>query len=136
MPAPPRTRDVQKGLHANYLRKAEGFARSAEAALSRGDFDAAVSAAVHAAINLVDALTVFYLGQRHAGESHEGALALFRRLPLDKDVLERGADHLSALLGVKTEAEYAERLATEREARAAQKHLDRLRTLARDALPP
>ena len=69
MPAPPRTRDVRKGLHVNYLRKAEGFARSAEAAASRGDFDAAVSAAVHAAITLVDALTTFYSGNATPGRA-------------------------------------------------------------------
>lgn len=46
----PKTRSVAKANHRNYVRKSDEFVRSAQHALDRGDWDAAVSNAIHAAL--------------------------------------------------------------------------------------
>ena len=65
------TRAVSRELCKNYLRKAEEFYRSMEQSHSTGDWNACVVNAIHCAISSADAMTVFYLGFRHAGERHQ-----------------------------------------------------------------
>ena len=135
MPRPPRTRAVRKEVYRTYLAKSQEFLRAAQDSLRRGDHDACVSAAIHSGINLADALTAFYLRMRSAGESHEEALALLRRVPLPPAGSERIVHHLSALLDVKNAAEYEDRLLRAKEAEAAMKHLERLSSRVLSALP-
>ena len=135
MPRPPRTRAVRKELYRNYLAKSSEFLRAAQDSLRRGDHDACVSAAIHSGINLADALAAFYLQMRSAGEGHEDALALVRRVPLPAAESERILRHLSALLDVKNAAEYEDRLLRAREAEAAMKHLERLSSKVLSVLP-
>ena len=135
MPRPPRTRAVRKEVYQTYLAKSQEFLRAAQDSLRRGDHDACVSAAIHSGINLADALTAFYLRMRSAGESHEEALALLRRVPLPPAESERIVHHLSALLDVKNAAEYEDRLLRAKEAEAAMKHLERVSSRVLSALP-
>jgi HEPN domain-containing protein len=78
-----RTRSVDKFQFKNYLAKAREFNSTAEAAFERGFYNAAVANAIHCAICAIDALTVFYLGVRHAGERHEDAVTLLQKVPID-----------------------------------------------------
>ena len=135
MPRPPRTRAVRRELYRNCVAKAQEFLRAAEDSLRRGDYDACVSAAIHSGINLADALATFYLQMRSAGESHEDALALVRRVPLPPTECEQIVHQLSSLLDVKNAAEYEARLLRAKEAEAAMKHLERLSSRVLSALP-
>lgn len=127
---PPRTRPVPRANHRNYLRKSDEFFRSAEHALTRGDWDAAVSHAIHAAVCASDALTVFYSGSRSAGEGHEETLRQLAGLRVDRVELDRNLAHLRALLQLKTTAEYEDRLLGEGEASASLRHAERFREWA------
>jgi HEPN domain-containing protein len=129
MPGPVRTRTVEKNLHRNFLRKSEEFLDSASHAQRQGNHDACVSAAVHSAICAVDALTTFYLGVRHAGESHGEALMLLRRVKLPADEIERVERHFSAMLQTKRVAEYEDRFTSAAEGESVMKHLQRLRSI-------
>ncbi len=110
---------------ANFARKSEQFLRSAEGAAERGDWDAAVSSAVHAGIAMADALTVFYLGERSASQEHGGSLRLLGSLPLGSEAVARNGRHLSSLLAAKTKAEYEERLLGKADAEDALEHARR-----------
>ena len=66
-----------------------------------------------------DALTVFMLGVRHAGERHEDAISLFQTVSLPKDVLTAKSRQLSRVLGIKNAAEYEGGLMNENDAREA-----------------
>jgi len=120
-----RVRHIDKSLSKNYLRKSEECLVTASECLRAGRWNAAVINAVHCGISACDALTVFILGVRHAGERHEDAISLFQTVGLPKDVLIAKGKQLSRLLGVKNAAEYEERLMNENDAREAIRDAER-----------
>ena len=130
----PKTRSVAKANHRNYVRKSDEFVRSAQQALDRGDWDAAVSNAIHAALCAADALTVFYSGTRSTGESHEEILRLLAGLRIERKDLDRNLAHLRALLQLKTTAEYEDRLLGARDATMSLQHAVRFREWTRARL--
>jgi hypothetical protein len=81
--------------------------------------------AVHCGISACDAVTVFMLGVRHAGERHEDAISLFQTVGLPRDVLTAKSKQLSRLLGIKNVAEYEERLMGEDDAEEAVRDAER-----------
>jgi len=120
-----RTRHVDKSLFRNYLKKAEENLETARDCIKAGRWNAAVVNAVHSGINACDAITVFMIGVRHAGERHEDAVSLLQSLNLPKGILSSKGRQLSRLIGIKNAAEYEERLMTESEAREALKDAER-----------
>jgi len=120
-----RVRHIDKSLSGNYLRKSEECFDIALECLRTKRWNAAVINAVHSGISACDALTVFILGVRHAGERHEDAISLFQTVGLPKDVLTARSKQLSRLLGIKNAAEYEERLMREDDAREAVRDAER-----------
>jgi len=72
-----KTRDVDKHLYANYLKRAEECFHAAINSFTAQEWNAATINAIHACIAGCDAMCVYFLGKRHAGESHNEAPALF-----------------------------------------------------------
>jgi HEPN domain-containing protein len=130
-----RTRRVNKDLHRNYLKKARENLDTAKECLNAGRWNAATINAIHGGISACDALTVFMIGVRHAGDRHEDAITLLQTLTLPKDILASKGRQLSRLLAIKNAAEYEERLITQKEAaeavRDAERFLDWAETLLR-----
>lgn len=120
-----RTRRVDKVLFENYLRKARENLETAKECLNAERWNAAVVNAVHCGINACDALTVFMIGVRHAGERHEDAISLLQTLNLPKDVLSNKGRQLSRLLEIKNAAEYEERLISQSETRESVREAER-----------
>jgi hypothetical protein len=79
-----RVRHVDKSLFKNYLRKSEECFNTALECLRTRRWNAAVVNAVHCGISACDAVTVFMLGVRHAGERHEDAISLFQTVGLPR----------------------------------------------------
>ncbi len=105
-----RTRAVDRHMFKNYLKKADEHYKAMESSYNAGLQTACVVNAIHCAINSTDALTVFYLGFRHAGDRHQDALQLLQKLDIDKHELRSKSQQLSSLLSIKNMAEYEERL--------------------------
>lgn len=120
-----RVRHVDKSLFKNYLRKSEECFNTALECLRTRRWNAAVMNAVHCGISACDAVTVFMLGVRHAGERHEDAISLFQTVGLPRDVLAAKSKQLSRLLGIKNVAEYEERLMGEDDAKEAVRDAER-----------
>ncbi|MFH2110723.1 MAG: HEPN domain-containing protein [Candidatus Bathyarchaeota archaeon] len=120
-----KTRHVNKELYRNYLQKARENLETAKESLQAGRWNAAVINAVHSGISATDAITVFMVGVRHAGDRHEDALALLQTLNLPKDTLRAKSRQLSRLLSIKNASEYEERLIREKEAIEAVKDAER-----------
>lgn len=120
-----RVRHVDKSVCRNYLRKAEECYEAAMECLRFGRWNATVINAVHCGISSCDALTVFILGARHAGDRHEDAISLFQTVGLPRDVLAAKSKQLSRLLSIKNAAEYEERLMDESDAREAIRDAER-----------
>jgi hypothetical protein len=98
-----RTKPVTAAQARQYLVKAEEFLAVAEDCLSASRYVAATGNAVHAAINVADAVSGIRTRQRAAASDHGAAVDLLRLAGGDgKEV----AKQLSRLLPLKTEAEY------------------------------
>lgn len=109
-----------------YWQKSQRFARAARSNAESGEWDPAVANAVNAVINLVDAVCVHYLGARAAGEAHNEAIAVLSQASeADADLRLSLGKHLSALLGVKSLAQYEGRLLEKHDAKRALAHMER-----------
>jgi hypothetical protein len=121
-----RTRGLPSEKARVYAEKARRYEAAAHAAYEGGNWDPAVSAAVHAVINAVDAACVSALGHRAAADDHEAAVGLLLQVST-LEPAKRGlaAKHFKALLALKHAAEYEDRLCEESEARRALQSLGR-----------
>ena len=120
-----RTRAVDRHKFKNYLKKADEHHKAMELSYESGLWTACVVNAIHCAINSTDALTVFYLGFRHAGDRHHDVLQLLQKLDIEKNELKPKTQQLSSLLSTKNTAEYEERLMDAKDADNARKACDR-----------
>lgn len=120
-----KTRKVNKELYRNYLQKARENLEAAKESLQAGRWNAATINAVHSGISATDALTVFMIGVRHAGQRHEDALSLLQTLNLPKNELKNKSRQLSRLLSIKNASEYEERLIRKKEAATAVRDAER-----------
>jgi HEPN domain-containing protein len=115
-----RRERVDKTKFRIYIQKAEEFLKAAKDEFERGRYNSASSSAAHAAINALDALTVYLSGHRHAGQRHEDAWKLLKYadgLP-DKS---GGESKFKSAVRVKPVAEYEDRSAGKGEAQQALK---------------
>ena len=115
-----RRERVDKTKSGVYLQKAEEFLKAGGDEFERGRYNSASSSAAHAAINALDALTVYLSGYRHAGQRHEDAWKLLKYaegLP-DKSGAE---SKFRTAVRVKPVAEYEERSAGKGETQQALK---------------
>lgn len=129
-----RTRHANKSVFKNYLRKSEECLNTASDCVTTKRWNAAVINAVHSGINACDALTVFLLGLRHAGERHEDAISLLQTTGLPRDVLTAKSKQLTRLLAIKNAAEYEERLMNENDAREAVRDAQRFHNWVKEYL--
>lgn len=109
-----------------YWQKAQRYARAARGNLEDGDYDPAMSSAVNAIINVVDALCVQYAGERSASEDHGDAGRLLSSLQgLDAKTRDAIGKRLKTLLSVKSLAQYEGELVTKAQAHEAVQAMDR-----------
>ncbi len=129
------TAEVPKGEFRNYRDKGKQFAAVMRICLQQGDWDAAVLNGVHASICLADAVTVFLIGKRSTGKSHQDAAFLLSQATGQDDEGRRQADRLAQILNWKHDAEYEPTRATETEARDFEKTVTRFVQWAESRLP-
>ncbi|OGS27622.1 MAG: hypothetical protein A2297_02640 [Elusimicrobia bacterium RIFOXYB2_FULL_48_7] len=128
-----KTRDVQKSLYTNYLKRADECLHSAETSLKKEEWTSATINAILSAIAACDAMCVFYLGKRSAGENHNEAVHLFKTIK-DSEEITLNARRLTRLLSIKNMAEYEERLVYRSEAENAVKDCERFNEFVKDTL--
>lgn len=121
-----RIRNVDRHKYANYLKRAEELLNAMDRSYGASEWNACVVNAVQSAIASADALCIFKIGVRHAGERHEEALTLFSETGPDDPLIKSNAKHLAALLSIKTDAEYGERLMNQRDSEHAKLAAERL----------
>ena len=127
---------VDRSLHTNYLARAEECLKAARQSCDQGLWNASAISAIHSGIASLDALCVYYLGQRHAGANHEDAITLFRSIrQLSREDLDAIANRAIKILKMKNMAEYEERLVHQAEAQNILKDAQRLFEAAKRNLP-
>ena len=99
-----KTRDVAKSLYSNYLKRADECFHAAKTSIDNQEWTAATISAIHSCIAGCDALCVFYLGKRHAGEGHNDAVVLFKSIK-DSEQFNTNAKRLVRILSIKNMAE-------------------------------
>lgn len=129
------TRDVAKQLYKNYIQKALECLESSRTAFAKSHWNSCVINAVHAGISAADALTVFFLGKRCAGERHAEVIALLKQLDFPQE-LQKKFQQLSALLDIKDLAEYEEKLVSQQDAEAAVKNAERFLAWVKEKTSP
>ena len=131
-----KTRTVEKALYKNYLTKSKECLESATDSISRQNWNSAVISAIHCAISAVDSLTVFFRGERHAGERHEDVIRLLQSLDeIEKEPMNKKIRQLQRLLQIKNSAEYEEKLMTQQDAEVSKKDAERILSWVKERLP-
>jgi len=129
------TRDVGKANYTKFLKRADECFCAAKYSMAKSDWTAGTINVVHACIAGCDAICVYYLGKRHAGENHGDAVKLFRAVkPGDKEV-DANAGRLTRIVSIKNIAEYEDRLIYETEAERILKDCERFLAFVKKKLP-
>ncbi|MFA5063675.1 MAG: HEPN domain-containing protein [Candidatus Omnitrophota bacterium] len=127
---------VERNLYINYLVRAEECLSAAKNSLSLNQWNASAISAIHSGIASLDALCIYYLGQRHAGQNHEDAITLFKNIKqLDRENIDNIANRVIRILKMKNMAEYEERLVRQTEALNIFKDAQRLFESVKSKLP-
>ena len=129
------TRDVQKSLYVNFLKRSEECLHAARNSFAAEEWNAAAINAIHACIAASDAMCVYFLGKRHAGENHEEVVNLFRTIKDGSEGIKTNSNRLLRILAVKNIAEYEERLIYRPEAERILKDCERFLEFIKKELP-
>ena len=135
MTTPLRTKDVEKSLYTNYLKRAEECLHAAKNSSDTGEWNAAAISAIHCCISACDAMCIYFLGRRHIGENHEDAVKLFKAIKAADEEININANRILRVLKIKNMAEYEERLVFKPEAEKILKDCERLFEFAKKELP-
>ncbi|MDO8747668.1 MAG: HEPN domain-containing protein [Candidatus Omnitrophota bacterium] len=130
-----KTRDVDKSLYTNYLKRAEECYRAARNSFETQDWNSAAISAIHTCISASDAMCIYFLGKRNASESHNEATALFKTIKADDEEINTNANRLARILSIKSMAEYEERLVFRTEAEKILKDCERFFEYVKAKLP-
>ena len=130
-----KTRAVSKSLYTNYFKRAEECLHSAQNSIAIQEWNAATINAIHSCIAACDAICVYFLGKRHAGESHDDAVNLFKTIKTGDEALNKNANRLIRILRIKNLAEYEERLVYKAEAERVLKNSERFFEYVKQELP-
>ena len=128
------TRDVAKSLYINFLKKSEECFHAAKSSFNSQEWNASTINAIHSCIAACDAVCVYFLGKRHAGESHEDAVRLFRMIK-SNDEINTNTNRILRILRIKNMAEYEERLVYKTEAEKILKDCERFLEYIKKQLP-
>ena len=135
MVSKPTTRDVRKSLYVNFLKRAEECFHAAQNSFSSEEWNSATISAIHSCIAACDAMCVYFLGKRHAGENHEEVVNLFRTIKNGNEEIKANANRILRILGVKNMAEYEERLVYKPETEKILKDCERFLEFVKKQLP-
>jgi len=129
-----RTRDVEKSLYSNHLKKAKECLNATQNSFIEEEWNASTISAIHACIAACDAMCVYFLGKRTASESHNDAVTLFKTIKSGKE-MDTNANRIIRILRIKNMAEYEERLVFKAEAEKILKDCERLFEFIKSELP-
>ena len=130
-----KTRDVQKSLYTNYLKRAEECYHATKNSFESQEWNSATISAIHACIAASDAMCIYFLGKRNVSESHNEAAALFKTIKADDEEINTNANRISRILSIKNIAEYEDRLIFRAEAEKVLKDCERFLEYVKTKLP-
>jgi uncharacterized protein (UPF0332 family) len=108
---------------------------AAKNSFANQEWNAATINGIHSCIAACDAMCVYFLGKRNAGESHNDAVNLFKTIKADDEEINTNANRIIRILRIKNMAEYEERLVYKSEAEKALKDCERFLEYVKKQLP-
>ena len=123
------------GEYVIYLKRSEECLNAANNSFSTLEWNAATINAIHSCIAACDAVCVFFLGKRNAGESHNDAVSLFKKIKAEDEEANVNANRIIRILRIKNMAEYEERLVYKTEAGKVLKDCERFFEYVKKQLP-
>ena len=127
---------IDRSLYVNYLVRSKECLSAAMHSFGLNQWNASAISAIHSGIASLDALCVYYLGQRHAGQSHEDAITLFRSIKqISRKDIDIIVNRIIKILKMKNMAEYEERLVQQTEAQNILRDAERLFEAVKNKLP-
>jgi uncharacterized protein (UPF0332 family) len=129
-----KTSDIDKAFYTNYLKRAEECFNAAQTSSKNQEWNSATISAIHSCISACDAMCVYFLGKRPAGQSHNDAVTLFSTID-STDEISTNASRISRILGIKNMAEYEERLIFRAESEKILKDCERFLAYVKKKLP-
>ena len=122
-----RTRAIDKFKYKNFLQKAKEFYEEMDAAYQAKRWNAVGLNGIHCVISCCDALTVYFLGKRSAGERHEEVVKLLQQIAdIDEGVMRQKIMQVLDVIRPKARVEYHAEVFTEREASTIVKQTKRI----------
>jgi len=100
-----KTLDIPRAAYSNYLKKSLECLRAAGESIRRHDWNAAAICAVHSCIAACDSYCVYFLGKRHHGPDHSGAVLLFSSIKPADEKAKRSVNRLKSIIGIKNMAD-------------------------------
>lgn len=114
-----RTKEVPKADYQGYLKTAKEYVDGANDHYAKDRFIATCGDCVHGMIAAADALTIYFLGRKTAGQNHMEAVNLLRQVASQDDRLSQQITRFQRVLGLKTAAEYDGGKVNQRDAEGA-----------------
>ena len=130
-----KTIDVSKSLYINYLKRAEECIHAAKNSFDTQEWNASTINAIHASIAACDAMCVYFLGKRHAGENHGDVVRLFKAIKQNSELINTNSNRILRIMRIKNMAEYEERLVYRSEAEKVLKDCERFFEYVKKELP-
>ncbi len=130
-----KTSDVTKSLYTNYLKRSEECMHATRHSFDIQEWNASTISAIHSCIAACDAMCVYFLGKRYAGESHGDTVKLFKSIRPDDKEINTNANRILRTIRIKSMAEYEERLVFRSEAERVLKDCERLLEYVKKELP-
>jgi len=130
-----KTSDVTKSLYSNYLKRAEECIHAARNSFANQEWNAATINAIHCCIAASDAMCVYFLGKRYAGENHEDVVKLFKTIKRNDEELNKNTNRIIRIINIKNMAEYEERLVFRSETEKVLKNCERFLEYVKKDLP-
>ena len=122
-----RTRVVDKFKYGNFLQKAREFYEEMNIAYSAMRWNAVGLNGIHCTISCCDAVTVYFLGKKSAGERHEEVVKLLQQITdLDESIKKQKIAQVLNILRPKTRVEYHSEMFSKQEATMIVKQTERI----------
>jgi len=127
-----QTRRVDRHKFQGFWKKAVEFHEGMKHAEAEEKWNAACLNAIHCAISSVDAICVFFMGERSSSQRHEDAFRVLKAVPVSG--AEEKAKQFIDIIGLKNLVEYSDDEPSEKEARRIILQADRLFSWAKTHL--
>jgi len=114
-----RTKEIPKSDHHGYLKTAKEYIEGAKDHYAKERYIATCGDCVHGMIAASDALTIYFLGRKNAGQNHMDAVYLLRQISSDDELLSQQITRFQRILGLKNAAEYGGGAVNQRDAENA-----------------